>query len=177
MPPGGGLLPCTLRDRGCCVYRRAYECQDEDRALGLQLGHCTIEHAKANALLTDVARGVEWLPENRRAEFMAACRVWVASVVYLHRARAWQAELWNRGEDAFSPAGRIAERYVDAGRNRMLRAIRTLRPMQEEIRVLRVACASAKAMAAAMRLLEAEHPERLRPKVLDLTAGTKAATG
>ena len=41
--PRNGCMRCVEAPKGTCPYREVWECSDEVREVGLQLGHCVVE--------------------------------------------------------------------------------------------------------------------------------------
>lgn len=165
-------MPCVNRVRGVCPYIASYGCQPEHRDAGLAAGRCVFELASFKAELESMTRDGDVLPEGKQREFVAAAARWASALVYLKRARAWELlvserEIRKPADQAFaSPEARTAERYVEAGHARMLRALAELRPMLTEIATLKAACSTNRAMVKAAEFLREVDPDWDRPFVL-----------
>lgn len=165
-------MPCVERIRGHCPYMSRYGCQAQHRTAGLAAGRCVFELASFKHKLETMTRDRDVLPDAKQREFVAASARWASAVIYLERARSWQLVVFDRdvrkpGVEAFaSSAARTAERYVEGGHARMLRALAELKPMLEEIAVLKAACSTSRAMAEADEILREVDPDWDRPFVL-----------
>ncbi len=164
-------MPCVERVGAECPYRTVFGCTVEDKALGVELGKCVFEVARRETLLEDYNPLVEYVPEEGRREFAYAVVRLIDALLYSARATMWRGIAFNQavaeGRDPFrSPDARAAERYVDAGANRMLRTLAIVRPLVDEARKVKAGCATWKAHLAFRRMMDETNPGWNRPKVL-----------
>lgn len=175
-------MRCVDRIRGVCPYVSSFGCRPSDRDAGMAAGRCVFELATLRTELESTTRDGDVLPEGKQRLFVAAAARWASALVYLKRARAWQLlvserEIRKPATEAFaSPEARTAERYVDAGHARMLRALAELKPMLEEITTLKAACSTSRAMAQADEILRQVDPNWDRPFVLGDSRVASAST-
>jgi hypothetical protein len=137
--PNGGCMPCVDRAGDECPYRAAFGCTDADKADGILIGRCVFEAARRQAILDDYEPLLEYVPEEQKKDFAYAVVRLIDALLYSARASLNRGITFNRaiaeGRDPFgSPEAKAAERYADAGTNRMLRTLGVLQPLVAEAR-------------------------------------------
>ena len=117
-----------------------YECSDEIRQAGLQLGHCVIEEITRTAQREKALAMMEHVSTHMRDYARDLIELWLDAWLYLERANTWEWILFNRppAEGGYDMAEeehlRALARYRMAGSNRMFRRYLQRVPVIEDAR-------------------------------------------
>ena len=95
--PRHGCMPCREFAKGAeCPYRQAYDCDDDVKAVGRQLGHCVVERLYRDEGRDEMVKRFDLLEDQDRARAEHLVELYLDAYVYTLRAGVWSTMSFSR---------------------------------------------------------------------------------